>query len=141
MSRIRIKPLRGKTGTKATKSVAANDPKYTVVAIRRHSCHIFRSCVFGPLKKKLPIKAMILPTVALRTKGIGFPSSKSLILQKEPKDKRYPATMQVPKPKSRSRQVISGKKLQTSSGCSFSIDTVVSAAVDDPRTADGKRLR
>ena len=105
---MRMNPLAGKCGIEATNSVVSKDPKYMIVAIRLDSWNILRYCVLGPDKKQDPMRAMRLPMVAFKTRGRGFPVAKSLILQKLPKDKMYPAAMQVAHPKSRSRRLISG---------------------------------
>lgn len=59
----------GIPGTKAKKSVRTREPKYTIVAFRRVSAHIFFICECGPVRKQLPQRAMIFPIVAFSTKG------------------------------------------------------------------------
>jgi hypothetical protein len=85
----------------------------------------------GPDKKQLPSNAIQLPTVTLMTYGNGFPVSKSRMRQKLPKLNKYPATMHVPHPINRSRQVISGHHAHTSSATAAEEDGGCAACDDD----------
>jgi len=59
----------GIPGTKATNKVKKRDPRYMIVAFLLVSDHILPIWAVGPLKKQLPQRAMIFPTVAFSTNG------------------------------------------------------------------------